>query len=72
MNADQQRAQVALGWIGANPTPARYYAESDGDPHTKTFYVCHSHRMDRIDCASMHEARQLARRLNIEAGYITP
>lgn len=60
----------AIAALGTNRTTARYYAESDGGycgseaDCPRAYYVSHSHRLLRIDCASMKEARELALKLN--------
>lgn len=58
------RGNASIAAIGDNRPAPRYYAESDGEPHAKTFYVCHTHGRPRIDCKSMVEARNLADALN--------
>jgi hypothetical protein len=70
-NADAiTRAIAAIGTIRTAP---RYFAESDGGycgseaDCPRTFYVCHTHGRERIDCASMKEARELAAKLNAES-----
>jgi hypothetical protein len=44
----------------------RWRAESDGDPHRKVFYVIDSFTLNRRDCASMKDARGLAKELNAQ------
>lgn len=58
------RISAAIASIGQNPPPSRYYAESDGEPHARTHYVCHTHGRPRIDCRNAAEALDMAHRLN--------
>lgn len=47
------------------PPPARWYWESDGDRHARTFYVCHTQKLfARVDCETKDEARETAWILN--------
>jgi len=52
--------------------PPAIFAESDGGycgseaDGPRTFYVCHTHGRERIDCTSMKQARDLAAKLNSE------
>jgi hypothetical protein len=62
MNTHDHTSAIAA--LGANRTPARYYAESDGDEHARTYYVSHTWGRERIDCVSMASARKLAAELN--------
>ncbi len=64
--AQQLKARISAGIaaIGTERRTPRYYAESDGDEHRRTFYVLHTCRSTRIDCTSMKEARELAQQLN--------
>ncbi len=59
-----ERVSAGIAAIGAERRKPRYYAESDGDEHRRTFYVLHTCRLTRINCASMKEARELAAQLN--------
>jgi hypothetical protein len=52
-----------LDSIGEPPAP-RYYAESDGDAHTRTHYVKHSRTVERIECETRREAANLVKKLN--------
>jgi len=55
-----------LDSIGAPPAP-RYYPESGGEAHARTYYVKHSRTVERIECATRKEASDTAARLNREA-----
>jgi hypothetical protein len=59
MTTDRQIAA-----IGTDRPAQKWRAESDGDYHAKTFYVINSHTLERIDCASMADARNLAQQFN--------
>ncbi len=59
------------GLDSIGPQPAlRWYAESDGDPHMKTYYATNNYCALRIDCASMKEAREVAKAQNSLIAHI--
>lgn len=66
LTAEEQDAKyrVILAALSTPLPEPRWYWESDGDPHRKTFYVVHTRKIHRIDCGSRMEAKELARRLN--------
>lgn len=50
-------------------TASRYFPESDGDSHCKTYYVKNTTSLFRQDCASWSEAKKLAEKLNKELSH---
>ena len=50
--------------LGTDRRESRWYWESDGEPHARTFYVVHTFKHERHDCASKKEAKTLADKLN--------
>ena len=68
LTAEEQEAKYkAILAALSEPLPEpRWYWESDGDPHMRTFYVVHTRRLHRIDCGSKKSARELAVKLNQE------
>lgn len=52
------------------PVAPRWWAESDGDPNAKTYYVTNNFCSQRHDCGSMREAKALAKDLNALMQYI--
>lgn len=70
---DQESAERSYAFFQAhceelerNPPAPRWFLESDGEPHAKRYYVKHTRKIDRIDCANIHEATSLVARLNGE------
>lgn len=63
-SADYAIFMRGLDLIRQPPAP-RWYWESDGDRHARTFYVCHTQKLfARVDCESKEEARETAWILN--------
>jgi hypothetical protein len=57
--ADLALFSAGLDAINAPAFPPQWAMETDGERHTRTFYLIHSHSGERIDCRSRSEATAL-------------